>query len=260
MKLALKALFGVLIALFGFLAFAGYFDDNFLVRIPATAKPTPAHSHLAAIYFSGDIGYRVGMGRMIGNRLAADGIPIVAVNSLGYFRQHRTVAEVTALTVDAIRQALTFDHAAHVILIGHSLGADALQAALVKLPQELRSKVRAVVLIVPTAELYLRVTPGEMLSWSKPDAEVLPTLRQLTWAPTTCIYGIKEANSPCPQLKAPNVRKIALPGGHALNWNIDGVHTALIGAIDAAASPNITKNSEPDHLAESRRGAVGEHP
>ena len=260
MKLALRVLFAVLVALCGLLAFAGFFDRDVLVRIPATAKPTPAHSQLAAVYFSGDVGYRVAMGRMIGNRLAADGIPVVAVNSLGYFRQHRTVAEVSALTADAIRQALAFGHAEQVVLIGHSLGADALQAALVQLPQELRSRVRAVVLIVPTAELYLRVTPGEMLSWSKPDAEVLPTLRQLTWVPTTCIYGIKETDSPCPQLSAPNVRKVALPGGHALNWNIDGVHTALIGAIDAAASRNITKDSGQDHLAARLPGAEGEHP
>lgn len=260
MKLALKALFAVSALLFGFLAFAGYFDRDVLVRIPATARPTPAHDHLAALYFSGDVGYRVAMGRMIGNRLASNGIPVVAINSLGYFRPHRTVAEVTALTADAIREALTFGHADHIILIGHSLGADALQAALVQLPQDLRARVRDVVLIVPTDALHLQVTPGEMLEWSRPDAEVLPTLRQLTWVPTTCIYGIKETNSPCPQLSAPNVRKVALPGGHALNWNIDGVHTALIGAIDAAASPNITKSSGRDHLAARPRGAEGEHP
>ena len=260
MKLALKVLFTVSALLCGFLAFAGYFDDNILVRIPATAKPTPAHSHLAAVYFSGDVGYRVAMGRMIGNRLAADGIPVVAVNSLGYFRPHRTIAEVTALTANAIRQALAFRHADHVILIGHSLGADALQAALVQMPQELRTRVRAVVLIVPTAELHLRVSPGEMLSWSKPDAQVLPTLRQLTWVPTTCIYGIEEADSPCPRLSAPNIRKVALPGGHALDWNMDRVHSALIRAIDAADSGNITKVSGQDHLAAGPLSAEGAHP
>ena len=260
MKLALKALFAVSALLFGFLAFAGYFDRDVLVRIPATARPTPAHSQLAAVYFSGDVGYRVAMGRMIGNRLAADGIPVVAINSLGYFRKHRTVAEVSALTADAIRQALTFGHADQVVLIGHSLGADALQAALVQLPQELRARVRAVVLIVPTDALHLQISPGEMLSWSKPDAEVLPTLRQLTWVLTTCIYGIEEADSPCAQLGAPNVRKVALPGGHALDWNIDRVHAALMGAIDAAASRHITKNSEGDHLTARPMSARSEHP
>ena len=260
MKFAFRALACTLIALCGFLAFAGYFDREVLVRIAATTRPTPARTHLAAVYFSGDVGYRVAMGQMIGGRLAADGIPVVAVNSLGYFRTHRTVAEVSALTADAIRQALASGQADQVVLIGHSLGADALQAALVHLPQELRARIRAVVLVVPTAELYLRVSPGEMLSWSKPDAEVLPTLRQLTWVPTTCIYGMQEADSPCPHLSAPNVSRVALPGGHALDWNVDRVHAVLIGAIDAAASRNITKDSGLDHLPASRPGANDEHP
>ncbi len=259
MKIAFRILLSLLIVLCALLAFAGYFDRGVLVRVPATASPTLAHSHLAVVYFSGDVGYRVAMGRMIGNRLAADGIPVVAVNSLGFFRQHRTVAEVSTLTAEAIRQALAFGHADQVVLIGHSLGADALQAALVQLPNDLRHKVRAVVLIVPTDALHLQVTPGEMLEWSRPDAEVLPTLRQLTWVPATCIYGIEETDSPCPQLSAPNVRKVALPGGHALDWNIGAVHSALIRAIDAAASRNITKVSGQDHLTARPVSANSEH-
>lgn len=260
MKIAIRALAGLIIALCGFLVFAGYFDRDVVLRIPATARATPARSHLAAVYFSGDVGYRVAMGQMIGSRLAADGIPVVAINSLGYFRTHRTVAEVSALTAHAIRQALASGQADQVVLIGHSLGADALQAALVQLPQELRARIRAVVLIVPTAELYLRVSPGEMLSWSRPVAEVLPTLRQLTWVPTTCISGMQESDSPCPHLSAPNVSKVVLPGGHALDWNVDRVHSALIGAIDAVASRNITEDSGLDHVPTSRPGAKNEHP
>lgn len=259
MKLALRVLLVLFMLLCGFLAFAGYFDRDVLLRIPATAKPTRTHSKLAAVYFSGDVGYKVGMGRMIGNRLTADGIPVVAINSLGFFRQHRTVAEVSELTVDAIGQALTFGHADQVVLVGHSLGADALQAALLRLPQALRARVRAVVLIVPTDALHLQVSPGEMLSWSKPDAETVPTLRQLTWVPLTCIYGTEEAASPCPQLFAPNVRKISLPGGHALKWNIDRVHDALIGAIDASAARNITKDLGEDHLTARLVSAMSEH-
>lgn len=249
MKLMIRTVGGIVFALLGFLAFAGYFDRDVLVRVPATASPSVAHRHLAAVYVSGDAGYKVAMGRMIGSRLAADGIPVLAVNSLGYFRQHRTVAEVSALTAQTIRQALVFGHADQVVLIGHSLGADTLQAALVLLPKELRAKVRAVVLIVPTDALYLQVSPGEMLGWSKPDGAILPTLRQLTWVPTTCIYGIDETSSPCPHLGMPNIRKVGLPGGHSLDWNVDRVHAALIGAINVTAHDYITNVSEKDHLS-----------
>lgn len=247
MKYALKAVFSILIMFCVFLAFAGYFDRNILVRVPATARP--ATGDVAAVYFSGDLGYRVAMGRMIGNRLAADGIPVVAVNSMGYFRPRRTVAEMTGLIANAIRQAVAFGHSDQVILIGHSFGADTLQAGLVHLSQDLRARIRAVVLIAPTKALYLRISPGEMLDLTQPDAEALPTLRQLTWVPTTCIYGTWEADSPCPHLDAPNVRRIALPGGHSLDWNIDRVHASIVGAITAARTGDITNNSGQYHQA-----------
>lgn len=255
MKFALKTFCAVLIALAAFLAFAGYFDGDMLLKVPATATTTPAHERIAAVYFSGDIGYKMGMGRKIGNYLATDGIPVVAVNSLGFFRPHRSVAEVAELTARAIREALAFGHTDQVVLIGHSFGADALQAGLAQLPQDLRAKVRAVVLIVPTKDLFLRISPGEMLDLIEPDGKVLPTLTKLTWVPVTCIYGTKETESPCPQLISPNVQKAELPGGHALEWNIAKIHSVILHAINASSRSKVTKVSEPDHLTAMRQQA-----
>lgn len=223
------------IALAGFLTWAGYFDRDVFVPVSASAAPSPQRARLAAVYFSGDAGYKIAMGSAIGSRLAADGIPVLGVNSLGYFRTHRSLPEVTVLTAEAIRKALVFAHADKVMLIGHSLGADVLQAGLPGLSPALRAKVRGVVLIVPTRTLYLQVSPGEMLDWSRPDGPTLPTLRQLDWTPLTCIYGTEEPDSPCPMLGGRNVRKVALPGGHPLHWDMEAVHAAVLAGIDASA-------------------------
>lgn len=225
----------LLLALTGFLIVAGYFDREVFVPVPATGTPIPRRARLAVVYVSGDVGYRIAMGSAIGSRLAADGIPVLAVNSLAYFRQHRSLTEVSALTAEAIRKALAFGHADKVVLIGHSLGADALQASLPGLAPALRAKVQGVVLIVPTNTLYLQISLGEMLDWGKPDGPTLPTLRQLDWAPLTCIYGADETDSPCPLLPGKNVRRVPLPGGHALDWDMHAVHAAVLGGIDASA-------------------------
>lgn len=254
-----KALVIVLFALSGFLVWAGYFDSGMLVREPATAMAAPQRARLAAVYFSGDVGYKVAMGRMIGSRLAADGIPVVAVNSLAYFRSRRTVADVTTLATQAIRQALAFGHADQVVLIGHSLGGDALQASLADLPPDLRAKVRAVILVVPTPSLYLRVSPAEMLDLPPNDGPTLPTLQLLTWTPFTCIYGMQEADSPCPRLTAPNVTQVGLPGGHAMRWDIGAVHAAILAAIDRSAPAKVTKVSPPEKPTAMPRGS-GQNP
>ncbi|MFM6931443.1 MAG: AcvB/VirJ family lysyl-phosphatidylglycerol hydrolase [Novosphingobium sp.] len=259
MKTLLRILALIALALTGFLTYAGYFDREVLIDVPATGPPTPKRSRIAAVYFSGDVGYRLAMGRKTADLLAADGIPVVGMNSLAFFHSHRTIADVTELISTAIRRALELGHADQVILVGHSLGADALQAGLVDLPPALRQRIRAVVLIVPTRDLYLQVTPGEMFDFGRPDGAVLPTLRQLTWAPLTCIRGIEETDSPCTGLAMPNVRQDALPGGHQLRWDTKAVHLALFRAIDASGAANITNDSDRDNPETTRNASVSDH-
>lgn len=236
------AALAVPLALLGLMGGAGYFNADPLIQVPATAAPTAARSGIAAVYMSGDAGYELGMGRRIGNRLASDGIPVVAINSLAYFRQHRSPQQVARLIARAMREAMQAGQANQVVLIGHSLGADTMQASLSLLAPELRPRVRTVVLIVPTSEVHFKVSIPEMLGWTPGDLPALPSLRRLTWVPTTCIYGMAEANSPCRALRQANARSVGLPGGHALKWDIDAVHRTILEAIDHPPAARITNH------------------
>ncbi|WP_216072565.1 virulence factor, partial [Acinetobacter nosocomialis] len=53
------------------------------------------------VLVSGDMGFKIGMGPDIAKRFAADGVPVVGVSSLAYFRQQRTPAEIQKLIADA---------------------------------------------------------------------------------------------------------------------------------------------------------------
>lgn len=222
-------------ALVGFGAHLGYFGGPTYVEIAATGAPSTAKAHLAAVVFSGDMGFRIGMGPRISKRLAADGIPVIGVNSLTFFRHQRSPAEIKALVNDTTRRALAFGHADKVILIGQSFGADMLHLGLTGMPAALRAKVRMVALLVPTDTVYYRASPAELFNWYKPDALALPTALQLNWVPVTCIYGREEAESLCPMLTQANVRAVALPGGHPLHGDANAVHAVLSRAIDASA-------------------------
>lgn len=224
-------------ALVGFAAYLGYFGGPVFVDMPATARPTKARAGLAAVVLSGDMGFRMGMGPRVATRLTADGIPVVGVNSLTYFRQQRSPADVIALVSAAARRALAFGHARRVVLIGQSFGADMLHVGLTGMPAELRARVATVALVVPTDTILYRTSPSELLDLAKPDAAALVTGRKLTWVPVTCIQGVEETNSLCPMLTQPNVRRVALPGGHPMHGDTDAVHAAIARAIDAA---NIT--------------------
>ncbi len=230
-KKFLKASVVVGIAFAGFLGLFGFFASEPIIVVKASARPAPSRAGLSAVYLSGDMGFDLALSRVVLNRLSADGVPVIGINLLTFFRQRRTQAEVTALIADAMRRALTFGHAKRLILIGQSFGADMLQAGLTGLSEDLRSKVDLLALIVPSKTVDYQVSVSEILARTTPDADALPTARQLTWAPVICIYGEREKDSLCPMLPQLNVRKVALPGGHFLRHDGNGLYTTLMSGL-----------------------------
>lgn len=230
--LSIGAAFALLLA---FLIHIGYFSSDPFTTIPAVAAPPPAERGLAAVFMSGDMGSRIGMGPKIGGRLAEHGVPVIAVNSLTYFRTRRTPAEAGALVAEAMRRALALPGTTRVVLIGQSFGADMLQVGLPTLPADLRAKVLMVALVVPGDTVYYRASPSELFNLTPPDASALPTAQLLTWTPLTCIYGREEEASLCPLLNQPNLWRVGLPGGHMLNDDADTLYANLSRAIAAAA-------------------------
>lgn len=245
-----RRVLGVFVALAGLILVAfwhiGYFGGPIFTNVPAAVRTPSNRAGLVAIVFSGDAGYQIGMPAMIGNRLAAAGIPVVGVNMLTYFRTTRSPADATRLVGTAINHAIAFAHADHVILIGQSYGADMLHVGLAKLPVQLRDKVQLVELVVPGSTIEFRATPGGILSFNVLGAPALLTSDLLTWSPVVCIQGVEETASLCPLLTSPNVAKIVLPGGHPLHWDADGLTVRLLAAIDTSAR-NITKVSDYTH-------------
>lgn len=221
-----------------FLGYIGYFGGPVFTEIAATGRPSPRAQGLAAVMLSGDMGFRIGMAPRIGARLAAEGIPVLGINSLTFFRQRRSPAETMTLISAAIRRAVVFGHARRIVLIGQSFGADMLQAALPELPPDLRAKVVLVALVVPGDTLDFRASPAELFNIAAPDAGALPTARRLDWAPALCIHGAEEPHSLCPLLDLPNMRRVTLPGDHFLHHDADRVHAVLLDAIR-----DVTKSS-----------------
>ncbi|HTN13166.1 MAG TPA: AcvB/VirJ family lysyl-phosphatidylglycerol hydrolase, partial [Sphingomonadaceae bacterium] len=211
----------------GFAAYLGYFGGRLFVPLEAREGPAPLKRDVAAVVLSGDMGFNIGMSRQIAERLTRDGIPVIGVNSLVYFRHRRSPAEATQLLRMAIGKALRFGHARKVLLIGQSYGADMTHVGLAGMNPAERAHIAMVALIVPTDNVIMRASPAELLELVDADADALTTARKLTWAPTLCFYGREERNSLCPALKAGNVRITALPGGHPLHHDPDALYRHL---------------------------------
>ena len=206
----------------------GYFS---MVVYNELAPSMPARQGTAAVIFSGDMGYRVGMSPQIGARLTAAGFPVIGVNSLVFARREGSLRQAQAMVTEAVGRALAFGRARRIILIGQSFGADMLQAGLTGLPATLRSKIALVILVVPTDKIYFNIGAREYFELGRPDQYALTTARKLGWVPVTCISGGDETGSLCPKLDLPNVRKVVLPGGHPLHRDADALFAVIRDAI-----------------------------
>jgi len=210
---------------------AGYYNGPLFHDMPA-ADAGPARP--AIVMLSGDMGNRVGMTPKLSARLNNHGYAVVTVNSLTYFSPRRTPQEAAQLIETAMTRAMTLGKTGHVVLIGQSFGADMLHAGLAQFPVADRRPIRSVVLIVPGEGIVFRASPIELAGLETPDQRAHPTASRLNWVPVTCIHGAQEADSLCPELQMPNVRRITLPGGHKLNSDARAVEAAVLPAINAA--------------------------
>ena len=211
-------------------ALGGFFDrDPIHVLAPeGPAKP------VAALYFSGDMGLRFGMGPYTSAALARRGIAVTGFSSPAFFAAHRTRAEVDAVVAAAVRQAMARTGRDRLVLIGQSYGADILQTGLAALPADLRPHVAAVVLVVPGDTVFFRADPSGLAYHGIPDSRGASTVNAIRWAPLTCIYGAAETDSLCPAVRLPRATLIRMPGGHFLARDSDGLVGHVVDAIRRA--------------------------
>lgn len=218
---------------------AGFFDADPLRVFPAQGAKAP----VGVLYVSGDMGLRFGMGPATSEALASHGITVVGVNSPSAFATRRTRADLNAIVENAVRQALWRAGTRRIVLIGQSYGADILQTGLATLPQGLRARVAAVVLIVPGETAYFRADPSGIAYHGTPDSLGASTVNAITWAPLTCIYGREESDSLCPAVRVPGARIVAMPGGHPLRRDTARLADEVLAAIHRAVpefSPQTT--------------------
>ena len=221
----------VLVAIAGLAASAGFFDHDAAHRFGPHGRRQP----LGVLYVSGDMGLRYGPNPHTVRALAAQGFPVLALSSPALFGLHRTRAEVDRIIADGVRRALADTGAARLMLIGQSYGADVLQTGLADLPGALRAHVAGVVLVVPGETVFFRADPSGIAYRGVPDSIGTATLARLDWTPLTCIYGVRETDSACPDVHLPRAHIVAMPGGHFLDDDHAGLVRHILAAIRRAA-------------------------
>lgn len=217
------------------LCYIGYIGNGALFdTLPAQAPLRQHQPRAVALYLSGDMGFHAGLGPDVAERLTRQGIPVVAENSLHFFRTRRTPEEAGAMIADGLRRAIALDPGARLLLLGQSFGADVIAPSLPYVPTELRRRIAFIGLIVPGATRQWRASPSEIFSFNEPEEDAVIAAQKLSWTPLLCIHGADEDSSLCPALRQSNVTRLELPGGHPLHHDADAVSAALLQGIGRA--------------------------
>ena len=189
-----------------------------LVEVPSDS------GDILAVHLTGDGGWGI-TDKGLSRSLADSGIAVVALNSLHYFWRGRDPDGAAKDLERILRHYLGAWKKSRIILIGYSLGADILPFMTSRLPAELLSKVKLVVLIGPSEAVdfkfhltdWLGRGPGPNAYLVAPEIDKLSALRVI------CFYGERDKDVICSQLQGSNIRPVVLEGGHLVRGRFDPI-------------------------------------
>jgi type IV secretory pathway VirJ component len=170
-----------------------------IADLPVQEVPAAGGSAEFALLLTGDGGW-AGLDQDLAARLAASGVPTVALNSLQYFWTARTPEETARDVARILRYYFAAWNKQRVLLVGYSFGADVLPFVFNRLPADLRARVASVSLLGIDAHADFEVRIADWVGSGDRGPPTLPELAAVRGVPVLCIYGAGESDSICPGL------------------------------------------------------------
>ncbi len=216
-------------------------------RLPLTVVPAAPSARAAqfAIILTGDGGWAA-IDREIADSLAMHGIPVVGLDSRAYLHTKRSPEEVTGDVARMMRYYGRSFARRKVVLIGYSRGADMLPFVVNRLPAELRSEVRLIVLlgIAPNANFKFHLIDLVSNHHRADDLPTLPELMKMREPRTLCFYGAKEKDAACRSLPDSVATVVAMPDGHHFGGKYGVIADRILSTLGGAVKPSLPGSSD----------------
>lgn len=180
-----------------------------VVEVPA-AKP----SDTVTLFYSGDGGWR-DLDRTIAGEMAALNYPVVGVDVLRYFWEHKTPEQAAADLAATMAYYRKNWHVKSFVLAGYSFGADIMPAIYNRLPTQDKDSVSLLVLLALANTADFEIHVSGWLGKSGAERPLAPELEQIPKNKILCVYGKEEiATTACTSLLNSEAKIMELPGGH----------------------------------------------
>lgn len=215
-------------------AVGGYLDTRpFLIERPI-ALP---RSDLVAVYWSGDMGMHIGMGRRIIDTMRADGIPVLTASSPLLFARQRDPAFAVAVLTRLLRSAAAMRGGSRIAIVASSFGSDMVVASLGHVAPDLRGKIVSVALVGPGRNIYFRANPTGVFYRGPSAIETSVAVRRLIGLHVSCIFGAKDDDSLCRDPSMASAKLVMINDGHMMLHSHGLVAAAVLDAIAHPGPP-----------------------
>ncbi|MBB3103384.1 virulence factor family protein [Azomonas macrocytogenes] len=203
----------------------GQGDPVPVIEVPA-AKP----SDLVTFFYSGDGGWR-DLDRASAQYMASQGYPVVGIDALRYFWQHKSPEQVTADLEQLMQTYRDKWGAKRFVLAGYSFGADILPIVYNRLPARDQEQVQAMLLLALARTGSFEIEVQGWLGQAGEETVIGPELAKIPAQKVFCVYGSEDADdSGCTLPGAPG-ETLRLPGGHHFDEDYEALARHLLDAI-----------------------------
>jgi type IV secretory pathway VirJ component len=196
------------------------------VNVPAA----PETDGPVVLLLSGD-GDWVAFMRSLATALAAHGSPVLGVKMRTVLGTPQTPEATAAMIATELRDRLEQWHRKDIFVVGYSRGADAAAFLVNRWPEDLRSRVRALVLIGLSERASFAFHLEDLVRNVDRPTDLLtrPEIEKLGSVPITCIRGEDEDESLCDH-PTPGMRALVHAGGHRAQAD-DGTIDLVLDAL-----------------------------
>lgn len=182
--------------------------------VPVVEVPAAKPSETVTLFYSGDGGWR-DLDRTVAGEMAAQNYPVVGVDVLRYFWEHKTPEQAAADLATTMAYYRKAWKVKSFVLAGYSFGADILPPIYNRLAQQDQDSVSLMVLLALADHADFEIHVSGWLGQSGGELALAPELTKIPKQKILCIYGLEEkAETACTGLANTNATLLELPGGH----------------------------------------------
>jgi len=184
------------------------------------------------VIITGDGGWGV-TDRGIAQKLAANGIPVVGLNSLHYFWKQKTAEQAAADLNRILQHYGAIWNQTEVVVVGYSFGADVLPFMLNRIPGETLQKIRVITFLglSSTADFQFHLTDWFSNRERSTSQKVRPEVERLRGKKILCFYGTDDEDALCKNLDPGLAKVIPIQGGHRSGKDYQPIVDAILQEI-----------------------------